>query len=62
MDYEAEDKGALIKALLALRVCPRCRMTLQPVGPGLADVWGCSGSEYPKHSPETWYLPEAERE
>lgn len=56
MDYEAEDKWALRKALVALHVCPNkgCnRKDLQPVA-FTDDVWGCDNCK------ETWYLPEAE--
>jgi len=57
MDYEREDKIALERALLGLRVCPRCRADLQPVR--LFDtVWGCKAA----HSLETWYLPTLEAE
>jgi hypothetical protein len=52
MDYEATDKAALRKALLGLKQCPNCRADLLPVGPALADVFGC------KPCKETWYLPQ----
>lgn len=57
MDYEAEDKAILIRCLLNLRVCPRCRQDLLPVAL-LSDVYGCAGRSYPQHAPETWHLPE----
>lgn len=57
MDYEAEDKGVLVKALLALRTCPHCRADLQPVA-FCDDVWGCTGKHPPRHhAAETWHLP-----
>ena len=52
--WEQVDQAALHNALLALKTCPRCRADLQPVGPGLADVWGCSECK------ETWYIPTEE--
>lgn len=54
MDYEAEDRAALRKALVALHICPneKCmRRDLLPVAL-CKDVWGCSSCD------ETWYLPE----
>jgi ribosomal protein L37AE/L43A len=51
--YEAIDKAALYKALLALRTCPNCRGDLQPVA-FCADVWGCNECK------ETWHLPKEE--
>ncbi len=55
MDYEETDEAALRRALLALRICPRCRRDLRPVANAL-DVWGCESCK------ETWYLkPESPR-
>ena len=60
MDYEAEDKAALRRALLALRTCPHCREDLRPVA-FLADVWGCDGRGAMRpHGAETWHLPAGE--
>ena len=53
MDYEAEDKGALREALVALHICPnsRCnRRDLRPVAL-VVDLWGCEQCH------ETWYVP-----
>ena len=52
MDYEQVDKAALSKALVALRVCPRCRADLRPVA-FTEDVWGCATCR------ETWYVEAA---
>ena len=59
MDYEAEDRAVLERALLALRVCPRCRQDVLPVR-GCSDTFGCAGDAYPRHAPETWHLPKVE--
>lgn len=59
MDYDREDKIALKRALLGMKLCPRCRQDLLPVGYA-EDIWGCSGKAYPLHSPETWHLPQME--
>lgn len=57
MDYEAEDRAALERALLTLRVCPRCRGPLVRVA-CCWGVWGCPGTTGVRdHSPETWHLP-----
>lgn len=59
MDYEREDRIALDRALLALGLCPHCRQELRCIRSFGPDVWGCAGESYPKHSPETWYVPNA---
>lgn len=52
MDYEATDKYALKRSLLALHICPNCRADLNPAAPYWGDdVWVCR----PCH--ESWYLP-----
>lgn len=49
------DRAALTDALLALRVCPRCRCKIRLVGPSLARVFGCAECK------ETWHLPRKPR-
>ena len=51
--FEAVDRAALHRALLALHTCPRCRGDLLPVA-SLDAVWGC------RRCGETWHLPEDE--
>lgn len=55
-EYEKDDKAALEDALLAMRICPRCREDLRPVSM-LDRVFGCYGRGVIAHSPETWHLP-----
>ena len=56
MDYEREDKIALKRALLALRVCPQCRGKLQPTREGEGVwVWACDPCD------ASWFVP-AEKE
>ena len=55
-EYEKEDRAALDKALLNMRVCPNCRGSLSRVGPMLEKVFACWSCK------ESWYLPYAEED
>jgi hypothetical protein len=58
MDYEAEDKAALKRALLGLRICPLCRRDLERMptpGKWVCEGWDAQAKEY-DHDPITWML------
>lgn len=48
--WEDTDKAALNRALLALRICPKCRGDLLPVA-YTPETWGCAPCK------ETFHIP-----